>query len=157
MSNIYTLIYRAVPGDKATAGDQPNAGDVRIPFRRPSLEDAEYYAETVLKDRGVWASRNAQLRCGNEDNEHVVSVHSTWGSPWIHPDEKLIKKVKHQYTAEARVDGELMTKAFAAENFDDAQRIALEFFSFETTIWLYKNGHFIARRIPGKGWTRSAH
>lgn len=154
---LFTLIYRANPGDKAHAGDQPNAGDIRIPFHRLSLADAEHYAETLLKDRGVWASRNAQLRHGNNDKEKVVSLHSTWGGAWIHPNENLIKKPIHQYTAQAYVDSHLMPKAFTAENFQDAQRIALEFFSFETTIWLHKNGKFIARRIPGKGWVRSAH
>ena len=86
-----------------------------------------------------------------------MSLHSTWGGAWIHPREDLIKRELHQYTAQAYVDGHLMPKAFTAENFQDAQRIALGFFSFETTIWLHKNGTFIARRIPGKGWARTAH
>ena len=151
MPHTYTLIYPAGPGEKS------NAGDIHVKFRRDSLDDAEYYAETLLKERGVWASRHAQLRRGNNDNEKVVSLHSTRGGAWIRPNEELIKRELHQYTAQAYADGELMSKAFTAENFQDAQRAALDFFSFETTIWLYKKSKFIARRIPGKGWVRSAH
>ena len=154
---LFTLIYRANPGDKPHVGDQPNAGDIRISFHRLSLADAEYYAETLLKDRGVWASRNAQLRHGNNDKEKVVSLHSTWGGAWIHPNENLIKKPIHQYTAQAYVDSHLMPKTITADNIQAAQRIALEIFSFQTPLRLHKNGKFIARRIPCKGWVRSAH
>ena len=144
---LFTLIYRAGPGEKSSTGNR------REVFRCPSVAAAERQAESILKERGVWADRWAQLRCGKGDDEYLASLHSLLlPEAWVRP--KPIKGVteKLTYTAKAYEDGRLVVYPFTAALDIVARRKALERFTTEVRITLEREGEFVARFKPLRGW-----
>ena len=144
---LFTLIYRANPGDKS------NTGNRREVFHCPNVAAAERRAESILMERGVWADHWAQLRCGKGDDEYIASLHSLLlPEAWVRP--KPIEGVteKLTYTAKAYEDGRLVVFPFTATRDTVAKRKALERFTTELSITLECKGKFVAKFKPLRGW-----
>ena len=77
---LFTLIYRANPGDKSNTGNRSEV------FYCPNVAAAERRAEAILMERDVWDDRGAQLWSDQGDDEHIASLHSLLPpSPWVRP------------------------------------------------------------------------
>lgn len=144
---LFTLIYRANPGDKS------NTGNRREVFHCPNVAAAERRAEGILMERGVWADHGAQLRCGKGDDEYIASLHSLLlPSPWVRPKPVPGVTEKVIYTAKAYEDGRLVSYPFTAPRDTVAKRKALERFTTELSITLECKGKFVAKFKPLRGW-----